>query len=131
MAKLLQQLVSKQAEQRPDAIALVMNGERLSYAELEEASNRLARQLQAIGCERGDRICFLMPKSPTAIVCELGILKAGCAYVPLDSSSPAPRLAKIVAACEPRCILAAGSRCPIWISFRPSSGLPARPRSLS
>ena len=57
MAKLLQQLVSKQAEQRPDAIALVMNGERLSYAELEEASNRLARQLQAIGCERGDRIC--------------------------------------------------------------------------
>lgn len=109
MARLLQQLVSKQAEQRPDAIALVMNGERLSYVELEDASNRLARQLQAIGCERGDRVCFLMPKSPTAIVCELSILKAGCAYVPLDSSSPAPRLAKIVAACEPRCILAAGS----------------------
>src|SRR5262249_43217140 len=39
----------------------------------------------------------------------LGILKADCAYVPLDASSPAPRLAKIIAACEPRCVLVAGS----------------------
>lgn len=109
MAELLQQLVTKQAEQRPDATALVLNQERMSYAELEESSNQLARQLQAIGCERGDRVCFLMPKSPAAIISELGILKADCAYVPLDSSSPAPRLAKIVAACEPRCILVAGS----------------------
>ncbi|MCI0390246.1 MAG: amino acid adenylation domain-containing protein [Acidobacteria bacterium] len=109
MAELLQQLVTKQAEQRPDAIALVMNHERMSYAALEETSNQLARQLQAIGCIRGDRVCFLMPKSPAAIVSELGILKADCIYIPLDSTSPAPRLAKIVAACEPRCILAAGS----------------------
>src|SRR5215470_6299697 len=108
MSKLLQQLVTKRAELRPDSIALVMNGVRLSYAELEEASNRLARQLRAIGCARGDRVCFLMPKSPTAIISELGILKADCIYAPLDASSPAPRLAKIVAACDPRCILAAG-----------------------
>lgn len=109
MKELLQQLITKQAEQRPDAIALVLNQERMSYAELEESSNRLARQLRAIGCERGDRVCFLMPKSHTAIISELGILKADCCYVPLDSSSPAPRLAKIIAACEPRCLLAAGA----------------------
>ena len=109
MAELLQQLVTKQAERRPDAIALVMNDERISYAALEEASNRLARQLRAVGCVRGDRVCFLMPKSPAAIVSELGILKADCVYTPLDPSSPAPRLAKIVAACEPRCVLIAGA----------------------
>jgi amino acid adenylation domain-containing protein len=109
MAELLQQIVTEQAERRPDAIALVMNDERISHAELEEASNQLARQLQAVGCVRGDRVCFLTPKSPAAIISELGILKADCVYVPLDPSNPAPRLAKIIAACEPRCVLVAGS----------------------
>jgi amino acid adenylation domain-containing protein len=109
MAELLQQLVTRQADLRPDATALVMNDERMNYAALEEASNQLARQLQAVGCVRGDRVCFLTPKSPAAIISELGILKADCVYVPLDPSNPAPRLAKIIAACEPRCVLVAGS----------------------
>ncbi len=108
MSKLLQQLVAKQAELRPESTALVMNDVCLNYAELEETSNQLARQLQAVGCVRGDRVCFLTPKSPAAIISELGILKADCIYAPLDTSSPAPRLAKMVAVCEPRCILAAG-----------------------
>jgi amino acid adenylation domain-containing protein len=86
-----------------------MNGAQINYAALEEASNQLARQLRAAGCDRGDRVCFLTPKSPAAIISELGILKADCVYVPLDPSSPAPRLARIVAACEPRCVLIAGS----------------------
>lgn len=64
MAELLQRLVTKQAERRPEAIALVMNDERMSYSALEEASNQLARQLRAVGCVRGDRVCFLLPKSP-------------------------------------------------------------------
>jgi amino acid adenylation domain-containing protein len=109
MAEFLQQLVTRQAEQRPDAIALVMNDERTSYAVLEETSNQLARQLKAVGCVPGDRVCFLTPKSPTAVIIELGILKADCVYVPLDPSSPAPRLARIIAACEPWCVLVAGS----------------------
>jgi amino acid adenylation domain-containing protein len=109
MAELLQQLVTRQADRRPDAIALVMNDERVSYATLEEDSNRLARQLKVAGCVPGDRVCFLTPKSPAAVVSELGILKAGCIYVPLDPSSPAARLARIIAACEPWLILVAGS----------------------
>jgi len=84
MAELLQQLVTRQAERRPDATALVMNDERTNYAALEEASNQLARQLQAVGCVRGDRVCFLTPKRVAAIISELGILKADCIYVPMD-----------------------------------------------
>jgi amino acid adenylation domain-containing protein len=127
MAELLQQLVTKQAERRPDSIALVMNDERVSYAALEEASNRLARRLQADGCVRGDRVCFLTPKSPAAIISELGILKADCAYVPLDPSSPAPRLAKIVAACEPRCVLVAGSMARLLSETLAEANLSAAP----
>ncbi|MBI3758425.1 MAG: amino acid adenylation domain-containing protein [Deltaproteobacteria bacterium] len=108
MVSVLQQWVTKQAEARPDAVALVLKQERLTYAELEASSNCLARLLKEAGCVRGDRVGFLMPKTPTAIVCQLAILKAACSYVPLDAASPAPRLAKIVEACEPRVILAAG-----------------------
>lgn len=109
MKALLQHWVTRQAERRPDAIALVMRHEAMTYGQLEESSNRLARLLRAAGCQKGDRVCFLMPKSPVAIVTMLGILKADCAHVPLDPGSPAPRLASIVDSCESRWILAAGA----------------------
>ncbi len=109
MKHLLQDYVRRQAEERPEAVALVMNEKRISYGQLEQASNQLARLLKAAGCKRGDRICFLMPKSPEAIISMLGILKADCLYVPIDSASPAARIAKIMEACDNRWILAAGS----------------------
>jgi amino acid adenylation domain-containing protein len=108
MVSLLQQLITEQAEQRPDQVAIIYKQERLSYGELEGTSNRLARLLKEAGCRKGDRVCFLIPKTPAAIVTILGILKADCVYVPLDTSSPAPRLEKIIDACEPRFIVAGG-----------------------
>ena len=109
MKQLLQDALRKQAENQPDAIALVMRDERMTYGQLEACTNRLARLLLDAGCQRGDRICFAIPKSPAAIVAILGILKADCLHVPIDAASPASRVAKILAACEPRYILAAGS----------------------
>ncbi len=108
MTSLLQQLVTKQAEKRPDQLAVVYKKERLTYGQLEEASNQLARLLREGGCRRGDRVCFLIPKTPAAIITILGILKADCVYVPLDTSSPSPRLAMIIDACDPRWIIAGG-----------------------
>ncbi len=106
MTALLQQWVTEQAERRPDATAVVMHGARLTYAELDASSNRLARTLKAAGCGQGDRVGLLLAKSPLAIVSMVGTLKADCTYVPLDPSSPAPRVAKIVQSAEPRMILA-------------------------
>ena len=108
MKALLQHWVTRQAERRPDGIALVMNQDRMTYGQLEHSSNQLARLLRAAGCRRGDRVCFLMPKSPMAIVTMLGLLKADCMHVPLDAASPAPRVARIVDSSESRWILAAG-----------------------
>src|SRR5205823_2463093 len=82
--------------------------ERLTYARLEERSNQLARLLKEAGCKTGDRVCLLMPKSPTAIVSLLGIYKADCLYVPLDPAGPAARLARIIESCGARWILAPG-----------------------
>lgn len=108
MSQLLQQLVTAQADRRPDAGALVFKQERLSYQALDLASNRLAHLLRAAGCSRGDRVCLLTPKSPAAIIAILGVLKADAVYVPLDPGSPVPRLEKMIASCDNRWILASG-----------------------
>jgi amino acid adenylation domain-containing protein len=113
MVSLLQQMVTGQAERRPEQTAIVYRQERLSYGELEEASNRLAHLLKDAGCKRGDRVGFLIPKTPAAIIAILGILKADCVYVPLDTSSPAPRLEKIIDACVPRFVVAGGAVTPL------------------
>ena len=105
MTSLLQHYVTSQAEQRPEAVALVTGEARLTYGELEAQSNRLARLLKEVGCRRGDRVCLLLPKTPATITSMIGVLKADCAYVPIDVASPAPRLEKIVLAADPRLIL--------------------------
>src|SRR5947208_6148528 len=109
VSALLQHWVTEQAGRRPDAGALVFKRERLTYGELERASNRLAHLLKAAGCARGDRVCLLTPKSPAAIVGILGVLKADAVYVPLDPGSPVPRLEKMIASCDNRWILTSGA----------------------
>ena len=106
MTRLLQEWVTQQAALRPDATALVQGNERLTYSQLDAFSNQIAHTLRAAGCQRGDRVGLWLPKSPTMVASMLGVLKADACYVPLDTASPAPRVAKIVASAEPSVILA-------------------------
>lgn len=106
MIRLLQDWVSTQAERRPDSIAVVLRNQTLTYAQLEQRTNQLARLLMAAGCQRRDRVAFAIPKSPTAIVAIIGILKADCVHVPIDTASPAARIEKILQSSQPRCLLA-------------------------
>jgi amino acid adenylation domain-containing protein len=103
--ELLQDWVTAQADARPDALAVVGDGEAVTYAQLEMGSNRLARVLKDAGCSRGDRICLSMPKSPAAITGILGIYKADCIYVPLDPSGPAERMTNVLRRCGCKWIL--------------------------
>jgi amino acid adenylation domain-containing protein len=109
MPQALHDWVISQAQQRPEATAVVAGEQRLSYGELDTLSTQLARSLRQSGCQRGDRVCLLMPKSPLAIVGIIGIYKAGGIYVPLDPASPVNRLSRIVNSCDSHCILVAGS----------------------
>jgi amino acid adenylation domain-containing protein len=106
---LLQEYVSHHAGSHATDIAVVMGDRRLSYAELDASSNRLAHRLRDVGCERGHRVCLLTPKSPEAIVGILGVLKSGCAYVPLDVAGPAARIQKMVQVADPSAILVSAS----------------------
>jgi amino acid adenylation domain-containing protein len=112
MPLLLQDWVTRQADRRPEATAVVSEAGRLTYADLEALSTRLARVLREAGCQQGDRVALLMPKSPLAIVGLLGIYKSDCIYVPLDPASPAGRLTKILDSCDNSWLLAAGPATP-------------------
>src|SRR5262249_6806478 len=113
MDRLLQSWVTQQAEARPDAVAIVSGNESLTYAQLETSSNRLALWRKAAGCQKADRVCFLRPKPPAAIVSMIGPPKAGCMHVPIDVATPAARIRHIFDACENRWILAAGRVSPL------------------
>jgi amino acid adenylation domain-containing protein len=126
MNRLLQSWVTQQAETRPNATAIVMGTETMTYGQLESSSNQLAHLLRQSGCKKGDRVCILMPKSPAAIVSMIGILKAGCMHVPIDSATPAARIRHIFDSCENRWILGASRVTPLLDELLADDALRAR-----
>src|SRR5262245_59834795 len=90
--KCLHQLFAEQVVRTPDAIAVRFNDQEISYAELDDRSNRLARYLVNCGVGREMLVGICVERSIEMIVGVLGILKAGGAYVPLDPSYPRERL---------------------------------------
>lgn len=130
MSALLQDYAARRAETHASDVALVMGDERLTYGELEAESNRLARLLVEDSCRPGDRVCLFTSKSPSAIVAMHAILKAGAAYVPIDPASPAPRIAKIVDAADPRLVLVASGAAGLVDDLVASGRLTARIGSL-
>ncbi len=107
MAYILPQLLIAAAERFPKKPALVFQGERLSYAELDDLSSRLANALKNNDVHRGDRVGIFINKSLPAYVSIFGILKADAVYVPLDPWAPAKRLNYIINNCDVRCLLSA------------------------
>jgi amino acid adenylation domain-containing protein len=109
MHRLLQHWITEQAQLRSDATAVVCDESRLTYAELDALSTKLARLLNEAGCRPGDRVALLTRKSTAALVAIYGIYKAEAIYVPLDPASPSARLQKILGSCACRWMLASGN----------------------
>ncbi|WP_150050248.1 non-ribosomal peptide synthetase [Methylomonas rhizoryzae] len=93
----VQELIRRQAEAWPQAIALIAGEQSLRYAELERDANRLAHYLVQVGLGRESRVAVLLARGVEAIVAMLAVLKAGAAFVPLDPEQPAQRLADVIA----------------------------------
>ncbi|HSO33700.1 MAG TPA: amino acid adenylation domain-containing protein, partial [Labilithrix sp.] len=87
----LHELFSAQAARAPDAIAVEDESARLTYAELDDRSDRVAGWLLAQGVARHDLVAVAVERSASMLAAVLGVLKAGAAYVPIDPTFPEDR----------------------------------------
>jgi amino acid adenylation domain-containing protein len=90
------EMFARQAEQTPDAVALVFEEKQLSYRELNKYANQLAHRLRKLGVRPETNVAVCLERSAEMIVALLATLKAGGAYVPLDAAYPQERLAFIL-----------------------------------
>ncbi|PMU22634.1 MULTISPECIES: non-ribosomal peptide synthase/polyketide synthase [unclassified Pseudomonas] len=89
-------LFEAQVARSPEAQALVINGQRLSYGQLNTRANQLAVELQRHGVGAGVLVGIAVERSPHMLIGLLAILKAGGAYLPLDPAFPQDRLAYMI-----------------------------------
>lgn len=109
-ARNLHELVEQHATLTPAATAVIDDAHSLSYEELDDAANRLARLLREDGLQKGDRVAICMSRSCQTIAAVLGVVKAGGAYVPIERSWPAERAAGAIARLGARLILTDSER---------------------
>ncbi|MEW5925956.1 MAG: amino acid adenylation domain-containing protein [Gemmatimonadota bacterium] len=93
----LHELFAGQAARTPDAAALGWGGERVTYAQLDRRSARLAGALRRRGVGPEVRVGVCMQRTPEVVVALLAVLRAGGAYVPMDPAYPAERLRHVLA----------------------------------
>jgi amino acid adenylation domain-containing protein/non-ribosomal peptide synthase protein (TIGR01720 family) len=94
--KCIHQLFEEQVEKTPDAIAIIFEEKKLTYHQLNQKANQLAHYLKSLGVKPDELIGICLERSIEMIVGLLAILKAGCAYVPLDPTYPTERLNYII-----------------------------------
>lgn len=109
--KCVHQLFSEQAKRTPEAIAVEQGERRLTYAALEEFTDRLATNLVAQGVKPEARVGICMERSIEMVAAELGVLKAGGAYVPLDPTHPLERLVLMLKDADVRVVLTRKQLC--------------------
>lgn len=106
-------LFRKQAKATPDAMAVVFKDHRYTYAQVDEISDRMACYIASKGIGREDAVSVLINRSEWMAIASLGILKAGCAYQPLDPTYPKERLNFMVKDANARLLIADEDLCDV------------------
>lgn len=89
-------LFERQVTETPDRVALVFGESTMTYDEVNQSANKIARMLRAKGVKRDDAVGVLMEKNMQVVISMLGVLKAGGAYVPVDVNYPQDRIDYII-----------------------------------
>jgi len=101
----LHELFEEQAERTPDAIAVLYEAQQLSYRELNVRANRLAHFLRRCGITEEQYVPLVLPRCLDLVIAQLALLKAGCAYVPIDPQWPPQRQALLIRDCAARFVI--------------------------
>ena len=131
-------LLRQSAAANPDKIAVVADGVRLSYADLDEKSDRLAAALLAHGIRHGDRVVVFMENIWETAIAIFAVLKSGAVFCPVNPSTKADGLGFVMRDCRPRAVLtqakfaglcaeaaAVVSAAPLIVAARATDGLNA------
>ena len=102
---LVRDFLEHSADRSPAKVALVCDGRRLSYAELEAMANRLADTLTKMGVGRGDRVAIFLPNSIETVVSLFGIAKAGATFVVINPTTKRDKLLYILNNCRARVLI--------------------------
>lgn len=92
----LHHLFEEWERRTPKNTALIASDGSLTFEELNAKANALAHSLLSLGVEKEDRIAFMLPRDSRILISMLGIMKAGCAYIPVDPDYPDERIAHVL-----------------------------------
>ncbi|MDT8916006.1 non-ribosomal peptide synthetase [Amycolatopsis sp. PS_44_ISF1] len=101
----LSAMFERQTRSTPDATAVIVGNDSISYRELNARANRLARALIGRGAGPEQYVALLVPHSMEQLVCALAVLKTGAAYLPVDLDYPAERASYMLRAVRPVVVL--------------------------
>ncbi len=100
MIRLVQDFLERTAPRLPDKVALICDGQRLTYAQIEAMSNRLANALVVAGVQQGDRVAIYLPNCVEAVVGIFAVLKAGGVFVMVNPTTKLEKLLYILNNCR-------------------------------
>lgn len=101
----LQNLLISSAKRAPYALAVRGPDGSITYSELDQLANRIARALTELGVRKGDRVAIWLDKSVRAVAAMQGVLRLGAAYVPIDPLGPAIRTRSILTDCTVKALV--------------------------
>jgi amino acid adenylation domain-containing protein len=104
-SKLVHELIEEQAATRGDSIAVVYEGRQVSYREVNRRANQIGRYLRGKGVREDERVGVCLRRSEEMVIAMMGVMKAGCGYVPVDPDYPQERLSWIIKNAQVRLIL--------------------------
>ncbi|HEY74296.1 MAG TPA: AMP-binding protein [Thermoflexia bacterium] len=107
---LVNDFLQHSARQFPDKVALVCDGQRLTYAQVEEQANRAANGLLALGMQRGDRVAIWLPNSVETVIAIFAILKAGGTFTVINPTTKPSKLAYVLNNCAAKGLFAPARR---------------------
>jgi long-chain acyl-CoA synthetase len=96
---LVNDFLQDSAERFPDKVALVCDGRRLGYAQIEEQANQVANGLLDLGVQRGHRVAVWLPNSVETVIAIFGILKAGATFTVVNPTTKPGKLAYVLNNC--------------------------------
>lgn len=117
----VEQFLERSAARFPDKVALVCGEERLTYAEVDRESTRLAHALLQAGVERGDRVVVFLPNSVQAVLSIFAILKAGAVFVVLNPTTKTDKLIYILNNCRASAMVTRGAQASLEAEVWPAT----------